>query len=264
MYAFHAFVCIIIGVAGQAQPPAEYGGVDISFPIHHMEFKDEESIHAKRYRRSMQGCYDAFSFSECEATERARVQMNLNQPRTQHNYTEVGFKKVKVPEGIWKDILKFWEQNKMQEKVEVWPRGSTYTNNWESPSFMINFEDLNLRGGWNLKRRILSAVRPILSEWTGGKELMDKSLYGIRIYKDNAVLATHVDYLPLVSSCTINVAQDVDEPWPLELYSHDGKAYSVSMEPGEMLLYESHTVLHGRPFPLKGRYYLSTIAHTLT
>ena len=78
------------------------------------------------------------------------------------------------------------------------------------------------------------------------------------------MLPPHVDHLPLISSCTINVAQDVDEPWSIELYSHDGKAYSVSMEPGKMLLAESHTVLHGRPFPLKGRYYLSTIAHTLT
>jgi prolyl 4-hydroxylase len=68
---------------------------------------------------------------------------------------------------------------------------------------------------------------------------------------------TDVDRLPLVSSAIINVDQDVDEPWPVEVYSHDGKAYNVSMEPGDMVLYESHTVLHGRPFPLKGRYYVS-------
>jgi prolyl 4-hydroxylase len=60
-----------------------------------------------------------------------------------------------------------------------------------------------------------------------------------------------------VSSCIINVAQDVDEPWPVEVYSHDGKAHNVSMEPGDLVLYESHTVLHGRPFPLKGKYYVS-------
>jgi prolyl 4-hydroxylase len=53
------------------------------------------------------------------------------------------------------------------------------------------------------------------------------------------------------------VDQDVDEPWPVEVYSHDGKAYNVTMEPGDMVLYESHTVLHGRPFPMKGKYYVS-------
>lgn len=63
--------------------------------------------------------------------------------------------------------------------------------------------------------------------------------------------------MPLVSSCIIQVAQDIDEPWPVEVISHDGKAYNVSMVPGDMVLYESHTVLHGRPFPLVGREYVS-------
>jgi hypothetical protein len=72
-----------------------------------------------------------------------------------------------------------------------------------------------------------------------------------------------VDRLPLVSSCIIQVAQDIDEPWPIEVYDHAGKAYNVTMQPGDMVLYESHTVLHGRPFPMKGRKYVRP-ASTLT
>jgi hypothetical protein len=60
---------------------------------------------------------------------------------------------------------------------------------------------------------------------------------------------------PLLFLRSVNVAQDVDEPWPLEIIGHDGKAYNVTMEPGDMVLYESHSVLHGRPFPLKGRHF---------
>jgi hypothetical protein len=232
-------------------------GVDVSFPIHHMKFKDENSVHAKRYRRSMQGCYNAFSRAECDATERARVEMNNDQPRSQHNYTVVGFKKRKVPEGIWREILQFWEENKDKAKLEDWPRGNTYVNNWESPSYMVSFEDRSLRGGVDLKQRIWDALRPVISEWVGGRTLIETSLYGIRVYKEGSILATHVDRLPLVSSCIINVAQDVDEPWYAELYDHAGKAYNISMEPGDMALYESATTLHGRPFPLKGRFYVS-------
>merc|ERR1712226_1735567 len=69
-----------------------------------------------------------------------------------------------------------------------------------------------------------------------------------------SVLATHVDRMPLVSSAIVNVAQDVDEPWPIEVIGHDGKAHNVTMEPGDMILYESHSILHGHPFPLQGRY----------
>lgn len=33
-------------------------------------------------------------------------------------------------------------------------------------------------------------------------------------------------------SMTVQVDQDVDVPWPLEVYGHDGKATNVTMEPG--------------------------------
>lgn len=101
---------------------------------------------------------------------------------------------------------------------------------------MVSVEDAKLRGGGHaLKKAIWDAARDTIQEWTG-QELTECSLYGIRVYKENAVLSTHVDRLPLVSSAIINVAQDVDEPWPLEVYGHDGKAFNVTMEPGDMVL----------------------------
>ena len=119
---------------------------------------------------------------------------------------------------------------------------------------MVSVEDTGLRGGGiKLKQAIWDEAEDTISMWTE-QQLTQCSLYGIRIYQTGAVLATHVDRLPLVSSAIINVAQDLDEPWPLEVIGHDGKAYNVTMEPGDMVLYESHSVLHGRPYPLKGRY----------
>ena len=75
------------------------------------------------------------------------------------------------------------------------------------------------------------------------------------LYNDS--IPTDVDRLPLVSSCIIQVSQDIDEPWPVEVISHSGVAYNISMQPGDMALYESHSILHGRPFPLVGRHYVS-------
>ena len=126
---------------------------------------------------------------------------------------------------------------------------------------MVSVEDSGLRGGGSgLKQKIWNAARDTIQEWTG-QELTQCSLYGIRIYYEGSVLASHVDRLPLVSSAIINVAQDVDEPWPLEVIGHDGRARNVTMEPGEMVLYESHSVIHGRPFPLKGRFYANIFIH---
>jgi hypothetical protein len=128
--------------------------------------------------------------------------------------------------------------NRDKEEIEEWPPGNTYVNHWSSPTSLISLDDGKLRGsGYALKKQIWDGVRPIIEEWTG-KRLKETSMYGVRMYKEGAILATHLDRLPLVSSCIINVDQDVDEPWPLEVYDHNGKAHNVSMEPGDMVLYE--------------------------
>jgi prolyl 4-hydroxylase len=33
------------------------------------------------------------------------------------------------------------------------------------------------------------------------------------------------------------------------------------MDAGEMILYESHSIIHGRPFPMKGRFYANIFIH---
>lgn len=95
--------------------------------------------------------------------------------------------------------------------------GNIYTNNWESRSDMISVGDGSLRGGGHKlqdliwahakKVRLLNIISlavilfltvhyffqsvQVISEWTG-QELTATSLYGIRVYKDGAVLAPHV------------------------------------------------------------------------
>jgi len=175
--------------------------------------------------------------------------------------TKVGYKKIKAPTEVWNLIKTFWDANENNPQTENWGAGNTYTNNWKHPSKMVSVENNKLRGGGGrLKQKIWDAAKETISEWTG-EELTQCSLYGIRIYYEGSMLAPHVDRLPLVSSAIINVAQDVDEPWPLEVIGHDGRAENVTMEPGDMVLYESHSVIHGRPFALKGRYFANLFVH---
>jgi prolyl 4-hydroxylase len=158
-------------------------------------------------------------------------------------------------------LNKHWEANKQARQKERWSTGNVYVNWWESPTYMVSVEDSNLRGGGSLlKQKVWDEVQPVVEEWTG-MELKPASQYGIRIYTEGAVLSPHVDRIPLISSCIINVAQDVDEPWPLEVIDRQGRAVNVTMEPGDMVLYESHSLIHARPFPLKGRYMANIFIH---
>mmetsp|Transcript_42085 Transcript_42085/g.127666 ORF Transcript_42085/g.127666 Transcript_42085/m.127666 type:complete len:305 (+) Transcript_42085:795-1709(+) len=158
-------------------------------------------------------------------------------------------------------LTKFWEDNHNLAYPEDWAEGNTYTNSFVIPTYMLAIGHPELPGGGEeLQYAVWDSVVDTIQEWTGQK-LQPSSLYGIRVYKEGAILAPHVDRLPLVSSAIINVAQDVDEDWPIEVIAHDGKAHNITMKPGDLVLYESHSVIHGRPFPLKGRYYANVFIH---
>lgn len=184
--------------------------------------------------------------------------MTLQQFTSNHtpilqNYTELGFHKVRAPANVATRLAQFWKRRLSGAGSisaianETWGPGDTHTNHWESPTKMVYLESA-------LRKMLWEASKESLEQWTG-VELSPTSLYGVRVYTEGAVLASHVDRMPLVVSAIVNVAQDVDEPWPLEVYGHDGNAYNITMDVGDMVFYESHSVIHGRPFPLKGRYY---------
>ena len=162
--------------------------------------------------------------------------------------------------------------------IEEWPTGSTHSNHWESPNYIINVEDekSNLRGGGDsrlnpLRTKLCKTIQPLMEEWIFGdrerrgleqhqRELLlpDSMIHGIRIYTKGAIVAPHVDKLPLVFSAIINIAQDLDDTseqsWPLEVYGHNGIALNITLQPGEIFMYEGHSVIHGRPFPLNGQF----------
>lgn len=140
-----------------------------------------------------------------------------------------------LPSQITKRLVDFWERNQGVEETEQWPAGNTYVNHWDSPTYMLSLSNEKLKGGGKvLQRSVLESVQSTLEAWTG-QSLVFTSLYGIRVYKEGAVLSPHIDRLPLVTSCIVNVAQDVDEPWPLEVIDRQGNAVNVTMEPGDMV-----------------------------
>ncbi len=176
------------GKVDLTKQPAEYG-VDCSYPIHHGINQKECPYFYEQYQKLMKGCAKEYSKEECEANEKDRLRMNRDQPKTQHNYTVIGFKHIKVPEDVWQMITNFYNQNKDNAKLEKWYRGNTIVNTWESPSYMVSFENSQFRGGNNVKGKIWETVKPIIEEWVGRK-VEPTSLYGIRIYKEGSILAT--------------------------------------------------------------------------
>jgi prolyl 4-hydroxylase len=246
----------------QEPPPPPYG-TDVSWPMQYdiaILGEPASGTIARRqqdiYRQFMAGCIAQYSEKECWRNDHERIAMNLAQPALQTNFTSAGYAKVRAPEKALDKILKFWKARKEEQRVEEkWPASNTYTNHWESPTEMLSIHEQPA-----IKRMVTEQVQEILEAWSG-QTLIPTSVYGIRAYHNQSILAPHVDRLPLVISAIINVDQDCDEPWPLEVIGHDGVAVNLTMEPGDMVLYESHSVIHGRPYPLNGNYYANLFLH---
>lgn len=262
---FLIFALSILSIASSEQQ--EIYGTQCSFAItgETLDGCDPAMLDERQkfYNNYMKGCHHRFSYQDCQEGEEQRHAMNQRQPQSMVNMTSTGYMKLRAPDRLIRLLNVFWNDNKDQKVLEDWGDGSIYTNHWESPTYMVNVEDDNMSGGGKkLKDAIWDAAIDGIAQWTGGvAKLRPVSLYGIREYTEGSVLSPHVDRIPLVSSGIVNVAQDVDEPWPLEVYDRNGHAENITMEPGDMILYESHSLIHGRPFPLKGRYYANVFIH---
>lgn len=241
--------------------PESFYGVDVSFPMHHHNVTTLPSpfgdTRRKFYDDYLQGCKDYFKDDSCDKSERHRISMCVDQPRISQNFTTLGFAKIRAPLAIRKPLKALWDEYYLGGEVEERvPAGNTFTNQWQQYSYVWNTNN----DGLNLQRELMEAVRPILEKWTG-VTLSPALLFGIRYYIKQAVVAPHVDKAPLVVSAIFNVGQEVEEPWPLELIGHDGMAYNLTLEPGDMVLYEGHSVIHGRPFQLNGTFVADVYFH---
>lgn len=222
--------------------------LDASWAVKTKHLNNEIGPHKQAlYDEFMEQCFETAGEKKaehvCVSGEDFRLKMNNFQPMSMRNYTEMGFKKIKAPPEMFALIKDFWEKNRHKNETE-WHSINTYHNMWASPPTIVNIQLPQHGGGGSMTQKVWDSARDTLEEWTGMR-LSPCSIWGVRVYHNNSILTTHVDRNPLVTSAIINVDQDIDEPWPLEVWGHDGKPYNITMEPGDMVLYESHTILHG-------------------
>ena len=104
-------------------------------------------------------------------------------------------------------------------------------------------------------------LTPIVEDWTQ-ISLRFLQLYGIRRYTRGARLWAHVDDIPdYIVGAILQIDQKVDKDWPLHILDNLGTVHEIFLQPGEMLLYESAAVPHGRQYALNGDYFDNLMVH---
>ena len=120
---FLAAMILVVSTRTNAEEDNGYG-VDVSFPIHHnfigqnLHISDTLRIFGPRklelYNEYINGCKEKYAplgkSHECTHNENERIRLNSNQPGQMTNHTEVGFKKIRVPDELWNVLQKFWAE----------------------------------------------------------------------------------------------------------------------------------------------------------
>ncbi len=187
--------------------------------------------------------------------ERRREYLNREQPRVVPVFTKVGFDKSLVPDALWSQVMAFWRAHRRNTVNENWDLGNSYVNHWEIAPSMVYMPE-------SLKRDVFHALQPLLERWANNTELEPTACYGIRLYHRGAKLENHVDRLDTHAiSAIINVDQQVDEEWPLEIFDHADVKHHVYLKPRDMVFYESASRIHGRPTPFNGTFFANFFVH---
>jgi len=175
--------------------------------------------------------------------------------RVTRTFTELGFKKGRMPDDVWGSIQTYYYNNK-----------NHYTRE-EYRGFVVNWHEVDpqfIGMPWGLKGYWQTRLRELVQNWIGNNITLENTdIYGMRRYQDGARLLTHVDREAThATSLIINVDQrDVREPWKVEIYDHAFRLHEIEMSPGDIVYYESAKCLHGRMKPLQGAYYVNLFTH---
>lgn len=222
----------------------EHVGVDGSWPMHRFgnlhPSVDERGRRSRRYVQFMQGCALHYSDDECQNSDSERMSMIRKQPPLMQNYTSAGYAKVAAPPSVVAALQDFFNEHFDRHVAENWPPGNIHINHWFSPTGLLPLAGLEhdaTQPALTIPQRetMVAELQPILEAWCK-MPLLPTSLYGIRLYRRGAILAPHVDRLPLVISAVINVFQSgLQEDWPLEIIDHNGVAVNITLQEGEMV-----------------------------
>jgi len=135
----------------------------------------------------------------------------------------------------------------------------------------LRSEILNLEQFRTIRQIIHDELQPLHEEWANTK-LTPTAVYGIRSYNKGATLTTHRDKIEThhISSivivdkdlaCGCNKTKGVENDWALDIQDHEGNWHKVYAEIGDIILYESATMEHGRKDPFKGNYFRNFYVH---
>lgn len=177
------------------------------------------------------------------------------------HYTERGWDVFEMPDELYNRLVTYYKKWDHKRTVEPWSGDQIETNYHDVPMSLVSLDHDHVERDSIANDH----VRPMVSEWANVPEadLELKSFYGIREYYRGNELRVHIDVINThVLSAVLCIEQvGIDEDWMLEVIDHYGERTEVACSAKQVILYESASLPHGRPYPLNGEKFVNAFVH---
>ena len=170
-------------------------------------------------------------------------------------FTAQGFKVDTIPNDLFEELSTYYQKHRKNAVTEESDAIGRYVLGDIVPSKIVPLTKA-------LEDAVVVATMQKIQLWSGLDNVTFAACFGIREYQRGAILKGHRDREEThILSAILNVAQEVDEQWPLEIEDHGGRRHQIILSPGDMILYESARLLHGRETQLNGHSYANLFVH---
>lgn len=168
-------------------------------------------------------------------------------------FTENGFLKLRIPEGIYSKLLGVVRNT---DRVPETSKAIFARSSRGLPPYLIPISK-------ELRKEVEEELRPMLQEWSKVDNLVATSTYGPREYRRGSSLRMHCDLgdTHIISAILQIDREGMERDWPLIIINRENQKQNIYLEPGEMLFYESASLPHSRDLPLEGNYYTNMFVH---
>jgi prolyl 4-hydroxylase len=165
---------------------------------------------------------------------------------------EIGFFKQRIPTDLYNNIIDLYKMYRYYVKLDN-ESTSEARESWTFSTF------LQLNKTPHLKQTLANDFNLYLSHIMK-LNFENPQFYGFRIYLNKSKIRMHRDRLDLNIGAILQIDQ-WGEPWPLDIEDHDGKKHEILLSAGEMVVYESSRISHGRLKEFNGIYYTNLLFH---
>ena len=180
------------------------------------------------------------------------------------HFTKTGFKRMTLPLPLHESMQRWLEANKHRTHPEFSQPvfGFNCNTGYDNDDWVIPYHARTAEEKANFAA-VEEWIRSQLAAWTGQDVNERTSIYGARQYHRGSVCGMHTDAMKTRAFSAIYQLdqQGMDQPWGLDYVTHEGKEGSAMMLPGEVMLYESASGLHGRKTPLQGDEFTNIFYH---